>query len=49
MNIKIPYEQYEELRRIKEENGLDMQEIISAALYFYFKQLENVTTDGRER
>lgn len=48
MNIKIPYDQYVELLRIKNENGIDMQRIISRALYFYFNQLKNVTTDRRE-
>lgn len=49
MNIRIPKELYDKLRIIKDENGLDMQDIISKSLLDYFKKLDDVTTNRQKR
>lgn len=46
MNVKIPKEQYDKLRKIKEDLGLNMQEVISIALNIYFKKIENANSNG---
>ncbi len=49
MNIRIPKHLYDKLRVVKDENGLDMQDVISKALFDYFKKLDHVNPNRPKR